>query len=244
MNVVILAAGYGTRLYPLTKNKAKPLLLVNGKPIINFILDKVSDLKKDYKISQIKVVSNNKFYNDFKTWNKKYKVNAEIINDGSNSPEERKGAILAIKYAVGKAKDDFLVLGGDNLFEDDLKGFMSLTRQRTKMPCVGLFDVKTKKNAVRFGIVEINRQMRLLSLDEKPKKPKSTLAATCIYFFPKETIGLLDVFLKEHQSTDASGKYIEWLIKQTKVYGTVFQGKWLDIGHSDALKEAAGIFKP
>ncbi|MDD5069359.1 MAG: nucleotidyltransferase family protein [Candidatus Omnitrophica bacterium] len=243
MNVVILAAGYGTRLYPLTKNTAKPLLLVNGKPIINFILDKVYGLSKDYKISRIKVVSNNKFYNDFKKWNEKYKVNAEIINDGTNCPQERKGAILAIKYAIGKSKEDFLVLGGDNLFEDDLKEFMALTRQRKKMPCVGLFDVKTKKNAVRFGIVETNRQMRLISLDEKPKKPKSTLAATCIYFFPKETAGLLDVFLREHQGTDASGKYIEWLIKQTKVYGTVFKGKWLDIGHNDALKEAAVIFK-
>jgi len=133
-------------------------------------------------------------------------------------------------------------MGGDNLFEDDLKDFLRLS-YKLRYPCLGLYDVGDKEEAKRFGIVKLNSRKRVVEFEEKPKRPKSTLSATCIYFFPKNSLKLLDLFVSTHDNVDAAGRYIAWLSKKTKVYGEVFKGEWLDIGHKDTLKVAEKIFK-
>ena len=243
MKVVILAAGYGTRLYPLTINTPKPLLLVNNEPIINFLIRKIEVLKKYFSIEKIKIVTNNKFYQQFEEWKEKYKINAVILNDGSNTPEERRGAIRAIKFAIEDDDGgDWLVMGGDNLFEDDLVGFVDYSFKHKPYPCVGIYDVKKKELATRLGVVKLNYRKRIIELVEKPPQPATTLSATCIYFFPHQSLRFLDTFLACHTHTDASGKYIEWLIKKTKVYGYLLKGEWVDIGHKDSLQEAEKKF--
>ena len=243
MRIIVLAAGYGTRLYPLTKRIAKPLIPVNNKPIINFLIEKIDKLKKVFPIEDIVVVSNNKFYKAFCNWKKKYKLKLKIINDGSNSPDDRLGAIQDIEFAIENKNKDYLVVGGDNLFEDSLADFLKFALSKNPYPCVGLYDVKSKKEATRFGVVKINQKKKLIELKEKPKRPTSTLAATCIYYFPKKSLRFLDLFVGENGKLDAAGKYIGWLVKKTNVFGYTLKGKWLDIGHFDCLKLAERIFR-
>jgi glucose-1-phosphate thymidylyltransferase len=243
MRVVILAAGYGTRLYPLTLRIAKPLLPINNKPIINFLIDKVENLRKYFPVTEVVIVVNNKFYKSFISWKKKYKIEAKIINDGSDSPRDKLGAIKDIKFAIQDANTDWLVMGGDNLFEDDLIDFVRFSYDKKPYVALGIYDVRSKSVARRFGIVKLNDKNQIVSFQEKPKRPISTLAASCVYFFPKHTLGSLDSFIYENKNVDASGQYIAWLAKSTKVFGYKFKGKWIDIGHFDALKEAKRLFK-
>jgi len=243
MRIAILAAGYGTRLYPLTEGIAKPLVPVNNKPMINYLVDKIKVLGKNFSIEEVRVVVNNKFYKSFLTWKKKYKVKAKILNDGSNSPDDRLGAIKDMKFAIGPTKADWLVLGGDNLFRDDLVKFIKFAKEKSPYPSIGLYDVKYKKMATRFGVVVLNKRKRIVKFQEKPKKPLSTLAASCVYFFPKQSLYLFDSFISKNENVDASGRYIAWLTKELKVFGYALEGKWIDIGHFDSLKQAEREFK-
>ncbi len=242
MKVLILAAGYGTRLYPLALNTSKALIRVNNKPIINFLIEKIEILKKRYFIKEIRVVVNDKFYKDFLIWKNKYKIKAEILNDGSTKPEDRLGAVKDIKFAIGGKGEDWLVLGADNLFEDNFTNFIEFALNKRPYSSIGLYDVKHKKEAMRFGIAALNSRKRIVKLREKPKNPFSTLASSCIYFFPKESLGLLDSFIAYNKNADAAGKYIEWLVEKSKVFGYTFKGRWIDIGHFDSLRLAGRTF--
>lgn len=243
MRVLILAAGYGTRLYPLTLNLPKSLVPIRNKPLMNFLIEKINSLKEKFEIEEVLVVSNNKFYKYFLDWKRKYQVEAEILNDGSNSPHDRLGAVKDIKFAIGKKNGDWLILGGDNLFEDDLKKFVVFSYKNKPYSCIGLHDVVKKRLATRYGVVKIDSGRKIIGFAEKPKNPFSTLAATCIYFFPEESLSFLDKFLSVETNTDAAGKYICWLAKQTRVYGYTMSGHWLDIGQKDSLIKAEMVLK-
>jgi glucose-1-phosphate thymidylyltransferase len=189
------------------------------------------------------VVVNGKFYRNFLAWKKKYKIKAKILNDGSNSPDDRLGAIKDMKFAIAGTKADWLILGGDNLFRDDLTDFIEFARTNKPYPSIGLYDVKDRKMATRFGVVMLNRKKRIIEFQEKPKRPLSTLAASCVYFFPRESLNLFDSFIAGNGSVDASGQYIAWLAKESQVFGYALKGKWIDIGHFDSLKQAEKEFK-
>ena len=242
MRIAILAAGYGTRLYPLTLKVAKPLIAINGKPMINFLIDKIKILSNKFDIEEIRIVVNNKFHKSFLAWKKKYKIKAKIINDGSNNNDDRLGAVKDMKLALGDTGADWLVLGGDNLFGDDLSKFIKFSSGKKPYSCIGLYDVKSKKAATRFGVVTLNKNKRIIKFQEKPKKPASTLAASCVYFFPKKSLRFLNSFIKNNINIDASGKYIGWLSREDKVFGYKLDGEWIDIGHFDSLKEAEKTF--
>ncbi|MCM8819797.1 MAG: nucleotidyltransferase family protein [Candidatus Omnitrophica bacterium] len=236
MRVLILAAGYGTRLYPLTLELPKPLIKIKNKPIINFLIDKILTLEKYFKIEDVRVVTNNKFYNTFLEWKNIYKINAKIFNDGTNSPQDRLGAIKDIQFAIETINDDWLIIGGDNLFEDTLVEFLKFSQKNKPYVTIGVCKLKNKKDASKFGIVELDANGCILRFEEKPKIPFSDLAASCIYFFPKESLYLLKEFLDSKKNTDASGKYISWLVKNNKVFGYILNGRWFDIGHFEILK--------
>lgn len=237
MKTLILAAGYGTRLYPLTKNKPKPLLPVAKKPIIDYILDKLNEVSE---LKAIIVISNNKFFSKFKTWakatEKKFnKFSIKILNDGSNTPEDRLGAIGDIIFSLKKEKikEDILIVGGDNIFDFNLKNFVLFAKQKRPQVSIGLYDIEDIKKASRFGIVRINKSKRLVSFEEKPRSPKSSLVAICLYYFPKESLRYIFDYIEDKQNTDAPGQYIRWLYKKRSVYGFAFKGIWHDIGHLD-----------
>ncbi len=243
MKTIILAAGYGTRLYPLTKNKAKALLSVGNRTLIDFTVEKILEILPQDNI--IIVVSNSRFYADFLRWKEAYSEKAKIaiLDDGSTNVEDRRGAVGDIYFAVEKEsiKEDILVMGSDNIFDWRLDGFLEFAHAKST-PTVGLYDLEDYDKARRFGVAEIDTENKIVSFLEKPQNPPSTLISVCLYYFPQDSLSLIEEYLKKENSRDAAGSYIKWLSEKTKVYGYVFKGKWLDIGHKDSLEKAKSIF--
>ncbi|MCM8773290.1 MAG: nucleotidyltransferase family protein [Candidatus Omnitrophica bacterium] len=238
MKVLILAAGYGTRLYPLTINTSKALLPIKGKVLLNFIMDKIDNLKKFFPIEEVIIVSNERFYKDFLDWKKKFKFDVRVINDGTSSPENRKGAVGDIDFVIGKevVESDWLVVGSDNFFDWGLSDFVHFSLDKRPAITVGVYDLKDKNKATRFGVVKLLDTMKVKDFVEKPKEPFSTCVAVCIYFLCKESLKYIRRFIEETKGVDAVGKYIEWMVKNYTVYGYEFEGNWLDVGHKDALE--------
>jgi len=242
MKALILAAGYATRLYPLTKDMPKPLLDVAGKPIIDYIIDKIKAVKA---IDEVVIVSNNKFSAQFKAWldNKpKETLKYKLVNDGSNTVEDRLGAVGDIDLSIKECavKDDLLIVAGDNLFDFNLNDFIAFSRKNSPYHAICLYhDENQLTDLSRFGIVQVDSNSMVTDFEEKPKAPKSRFIATCVYFIPKQKVHLIDAYMKQGNHRDTPGSYIKWLTKQDRVYGNVCNGTWFDLGDVDALKEAS-----
>ena len=244
MKVLLLAAGYATRLYPLTLNQPKPLLPVAGKPIIEFILDKVEVLEK---IDEIFIVTNNKFCKHFEDWSKGYSTSKKItvINDGTMTNDDRLGATGDIEFVIEKEniKSDLLVLAGDNIFKADLKNFINFSLSKRPSISLGLYDVKDLELAKKYGIVSLDDSKKVIEFKEKPQQPNSTLAASCVYFFPKEKINIVKEYLNTDNAKDAPGYFLEWLSMKDSIFGYVLDQKWLDIGDKESYEEANNEFR-
>lgn len=246
MKALILAAGYATRLYPLTKDNPKPLLKIAGRPIINYIIDKLGAIKE---IDEIIVVSNDRFFSNFKSWLKGLRTDKKIsiINDRTKSEKARIGAIGDIAFVVGKKtiKNDLLVIGGDNLFTGCLNDFVSFSIAKKSAFTLGLFDTHDKKQASNYGVVHIDKTKRVIDFQEKPILAKSSLVAMCLYYFPADKLCWLKQYMgigRRLKRRDATGSYIQWLLSKEPVYGFVFQGCWYDIGQIDSYRMADGLF--
>jgi glucose-1-phosphate thymidylyltransferase len=233
MKALILAAGYATRLYPLTKEYPKPLLAVGKQPIINYILDKLQALEE---IDEIIVVTNSKFILRFKKWAKllKPRVALRLVDDLTKSLDDRLGAIGDMHFAIEKSRiaDDLLVIGGDNLFDADLTGFVSFAKtQSAGHPTIGVYELKDKSEARNYGVIKLDQDRRVIDFQEKPRYPESSLVAMCLYYFPRSKLGLIGEYLQHKgDKRDATGFYIAWLKQREPVYGFIFTGNWYDIG--------------
>lgn len=237
MKAIILAAGYATRLYPLTLNKAKPLLPVANKPMINYIVDGLSEVAD---IDRIYVVTNNKFYKDFCVWKDSYKFNKEvcIINDKTTSDSNKLGAIGDIDLVIKEMDidDDIIVVAGDNLFSYELKNFVSFFKKNGL--CIASYKYPYKNELSSYGIVEVDKTNRITGFQEKPKQPHSDLVALCVYGFPKNKLGVIKNYISSGHNQDAPGYYIEWLVQKETVYSCIFTGMWHDIGSHEAYNRA------
>ncbi|MFH1586828.1 MAG: nucleotidyltransferase family protein [Candidatus Diapherotrites archaeon] len=235
MKAIILAAGYGTRLYPLTKNKPKPMLEIKGKTIIEYILEKISAVKD---VDKIYIVTNAKFFDTIDRYIEELGMDGKIkvVNDHTESNEDRLGAIGDIAYVVDDKKidEDILVVAGDNLFEYSLVELVDFFKEKGST-AVALHDVKDKKLAQNYGIVEIDKNGKIISFEEKPKKPKSTLVSTGCYMFAKEDLDDIRAVLKRNSGMDNSGDFIKMLSRKKSVYGKPFREKWFDIGSFESL---------
>lgn len=243
MKALILAAGYGTRLAAIAKDTPKPLLDVAGKPLIDYTVDKLKSIKG---LDEIVVVSNNKFYHIFCAWAKTHKdFKIRIVNDGTNVPEERLGSVGDINFVWSreKAADDWLIIGGDNIFIEDLNPFMTKAESRKPAMSIGLYDLKDIAGANKFGVAAVDASDKIISFEEKPEKPKSSLIVMCLYYFPKESLGFIDEYKLVSKTLDAAGSYIAWLSQKKNVYGFQFNEKWYDIGSVEALRDAQEFFK-
>lgn len=245
MKVLILAAGYGTRLYSLVQDTPKALLEINGEPLIHYILDKLESLSG---LNEVIVVTNDKFYAAFTDWarnRKAYRCPIAIINDGTKTPEERLGSIGDIDFIIKKKRleDDVLVVGADNLFDYGLKEYVDFARSKSPCVTIGLYDVGDVKEARRFGVVGLDGHNKVTSFEEKPSQPKSSLIAMCCYYLPQNSLGLVADYLAESGTADTAGDYIRWLHQKKHVYGFQFCGKWYDIGSVETYKEAQEKFK-
>ena len=244
MKVLILAAGYGTRLYSLVKDKPKALLEINNKPLINYILDRIGNLSN---LTEVFIVTNEKFYAVFQEWADQQPVlpyAITIINDDTKSPEDRLGSIGDIDFSIKQERidDDLLVIGSDNLFDFNIDEYIEFAQSKVSSVSIGLYDINDWKSAVNFGIVLLGEDHKIVSFEEKPEKPKSTLAAMCFYYLPKNSLCMVEDYLVETGKSDKAGDYIRWLCQKNDVYGFKFIGKWYDIGSVEAYKEAQEKF--
>lgn len=242
MKAIILAAGYATRLYPLTKNKAKPLLEVGGKPILEHIMDKVQEVKE---IDHVYIVTNNKFANDFEQWSKGYQGSQKItvVNDQTTSNDDRLGAIADIEYAIETQgiDEEILVLAGDNIFDLKLTDFVDFYR-RVKSDSITVHKLSDEEELKQTGVIEMDSSQLVTSFEEKPKQPKSNLAVPPIYIYQKETLPLFKTYLEEGNNPDAPGYFIPWLIERSYVYAYLFTGFRYDIGTIESYEKAQSLF--
>ncbi len=242
MDAIILAAGYATRLYPLTENTPKSLLNVAGKPIIEYIIKKLEEIAL---INKIYVVTNDKFKNNFKKWLNEFDAEKpiEIINDGTKSNQDRLGALGDIYYTINlkNLDNDIIIIAGDNLFELSLADVVNFFKKR-KSNVIVLHDVEDFELARHYGVVEVENNI-VVNFEEKPIAPKSTLASTGIYLFTKKTLELIKKYIAQGNNTDKAGKFIEWLHKRDKVHSYVTDKKWYDIGSLEQLEKANKYYK-
>lgn len=245
MNALILAAGYATRLYPLTLNKAKPLLEVGGKPMIEWLFDNLVSVPG---LRTVYVVTNNKFAKDFQDWANRYQdrhreMKIKIINDGSTSDDDKLGAIGDINLVLtgeGLTNDDLLVVAGDNLFEQPLTDFVNAAKNSPAT--VAVHDVGDLEAMKKYGTVTIDDKGVITNFEEKPKQPKSTLAAVALYYYARETLSLFTTYLAAGNNPDQPGLFLQWLYTRKPVGTFEIKGRWLDIGSKETLENADKIF--
>lgn len=238
MKSLILAAGYGTRLYPLTIDQPKVLLKIAGKCILERIIRKIESVGD---CSDLYIVSNARFYEGIKNWcsGQKFDFPVDIINDHTTSNDDRLGAIgdIELFLKLKNPDSDLLIIAGDNLFEFDLADFVSFSRKKDRL-CVALFDVKDLSSAVRYGIVSVDEKQKVVRFQEKPPKPESTLASTGIYYLPRHVLGAFAEYMATGRSKDAPGNFVQWMSETHEVYGYTFTQGWYDIGDLAMLKKA------
>lgn len=239
MKALILAAGYGTRLYPYTQYFPKPLIKVGKKPIIDSLVEKLEELDD---LSKIIVVTNDRFFGQFEKWRKSLKAKHKVViyNDLTKSPEEKLGAVadMALVFKNEGNKEDFLVIGGDNYFHEPLTDFVAFARTKSPNICVGVVDVKKKAEARDYGVVGLNRSGRITKFWEKPARPITTLVAMCLYHFPAAKLRLANEYLKSCDTChDTIGLYISWLTRKYNVYGFTFLDSWYDVGSHHIYKK-------
>ncbi len=238
MRSLILAAGYGTRLYPLTLDRPKALLKIGGKSICERLLGKLQETEK---CNGAYIVTNDKFCGMIDSWvrEREFAYPVEVINDNTTSNDDRLGAIGDMHLVVDlkKPEEDLLIIAGDNLFEFDLLSFIRFAQKKRSL-CVALYDVKDFDLAKKYGIVKIDRDGRMEKFQEKPAEPESTLASTGIYYFPKSILEDLDDYMASGLTKDAPGNFISWIASKKDVYGFVFTEKWYDIGDKRSFERA------
>jgi glucose-1-phosphate thymidylyltransferase len=240
VKAIILAAGYATRLRPLTDTWAKELLPIGGKPIIDWILDRVAEVPE---VDEVHVVTNSRKAPAFEAWAKGRAVT--IHDDGTTSNDDRLGAIGDMQFVLERTQfdDDLLVIAGDNLFEFSLSDFVAFWRSQGRASALAVRDVGSLELASHYGIVSLNDEGRLLDFVEKPADPPSTLAATATYIFHRVHAPLIGAYLSGDHSPDQPGRFVGWLQRHEPVYGWAFDETWYDVGNYDQLLEADNRFR-
>jgi glucose-1-phosphate thymidylyltransferase len=235
VNAIILAAGYATRLKPLTDTWAKELLPVGGRPIIDRIVDGLAAVDE---IEAVHVVTNARKADGFRVWAEDRDV--IVHDDGTPSNEDRLGAIGDMQFVIDRAgiDDDLLVIAGDNLFEFELSEFVDYWRSKGTASALAVRDVGTLELARRYGIVDLADDGRILDFVEKPEDPPSTLAATATYLYHRAHVPLVRTYLDEGNPPDQPGRLVGWLHRREPVYGWTFDAGWYDIGDHEQLLEA------
>lgn len=241
MKCLILAAGYATRLYPLTENFPKPLLKVQDKTILDWLIDDIDTLGA---IDEYVVISNHKFAEHFNAWAEKKSQNITVIDDGTTSNENRLGAVCDVQFAIDELNidDDMLVIAGDNLLDFSLTKFIEYAKAKNTS-CIMRYYEADEKRLTKCGVVEIDGNDKILGMEEKPSAPKSNWCCPPFYYYTKNDARLVKKGIENGCGTDAPGSYIAWLCTQTEVHAMEMPGKRYDIGNLESYNRVQEEYK-
>lgn len=236
MKLLVLAAGYATRLYPLTLDTPKPLLEVGGRPMVENVLDAVLPIGVD----EIYLVTNSRFAGRFHGWAGGYEREVRVIDDGTTDDATKRGAIGDIALVLDRERidDDLAVVAGDNLFGERLTGFPP----RRDAPVLAVYDVGDLEAIKQYNAIEIDDGSRITFFEEKPAEPRSTLTGIALYFYPRDALPMIRRYVEEGLNPDQPGRLVQWLYPQMPVYTWRVPGLWFDIGSKEQLAEADRIF--
>lgn len=243
MKALILAAGYATRLYPLTQNFPKPLLEIGGMTILDRLLE---DLDKIKEIDQHIVVTNATFAPIFQKWlaNRKYAKHVLIVDDGTTTNDNRLGAVKDILFVLDslQIEDDLLVLAGDNVVDFSFENFIKFAVEKGRS-CLTCHDEPSIPALQKTGVLEATEDMRVLAMHEKPQVPPSHWAVPPFYYYRKTDLPFIRKALENGCGADAPGNLMAWLCKQTEVYAWPLPGKRYDIGDLASYEAVNNLFK-
>ncbi|MCF0261559.1 MAG: nucleotidyltransferase family protein [Sphaerochaetaceae bacterium] len=241
MTCIVLAAGYATRMYPLTLDFPKPLLDVGGKPILDWLCDDIASCN----VENFVIISNHKFYEHFASWAKN-RTNTVVLDDGSMDNDSRLGAVKDIEFAIETLKldDDLLVIAGDNVLDFSFAPFLNYFKDK-QTTCIMRYFIPNIKGPCKYGICTIGDNDKVVKMVEKPLEPESPWAVPPFYIYKKADIGLFKEGIEGGCGTDAPGSFIEWLCKQTTVHAMEMPGQRYDVGSIEGYekikKEYRGI---
>ncbi|MGC8992961.1 MAG: nucleotidyltransferase family protein [Thermoplasmata archaeon] len=240
MNGIILAGGFAKRLMPISEFIPKPLLPIDGRPLLDIIIDKIKEIDTE----KIVISINKRFEKEFNFYLKcRNDENLKILVEPTMREEEKFGAVKGILYAMENSGDnDYLVVAGDNYFDFNLKPFYEFAIKNNKITIVG-YDIENIELSKNYGVFSLENN-KIKNFVEKPEKPFSSIVSTGIYYFPKDSVDLIKKYLMESENKDQIGKLIQWLINKTDVYAVVLKGKWVDIGNLDIYRELYNSFLP
>ena len=241
MNAVILAAGYATRLYPLTLDRPKALLPVAGRPMVEHLLLRLEGVEG---LDAIHLVTNSKFAGAFREWAAGWDgQEVQIVDDGTSDEKTKLGAIGDLELTIRAAAidDDLIVLAGDNLFSESLAPFGAFARAKAA-PIIGVYDVGDLEAIRRYNSITLDEDDRLTYFEEKPEHPRTTLTGIALYFYPRKSLGAVREYLAAGNNPDQPGRLVEWLYPREPVYAWRVPGRWYDIGSAETLAEADRAF--
>lgn len=241
MEAIVLCGGFGKRLEPVTIFTPKALLTLNGRPLVDYI---VNDLGKIEDVNRIILSTNKKFEDQFNYWielkrKSGFEKEIELVVEPTQSDDSKLGAVKGMVYAKRKAKvnGDLLVILGDNFYTFNLRQILK-GMMRHKEPSIVAYYIGSMEGASKFGVVKVDSKGIVQEFEEKPARPKSSLVSTGIYFYPRESLGMLDEYVRSSGKADDIGNFIKWLSKRTQVHAIVPKsGEWFDIGSLDGYNE-------
>lgn len=241
MKCLILAAGYATRLYPLTENFPKPLLEVQGKTILDWLIE---DMDRAEVIDEYVVISNHKFAGHFNAWAAGKPQKITVVDDGTDSNETRLGAVRDIQFAIDALglEDDLLVLAGDNLLDFSLTRFIAYGREKDA-PCTLRYYEPSHQKLLKSGVVTVDDQDRILRMTEKVPNPETHWVSVAFYYYPRRVAGLVAQALAEGCGKDAPGSYLIWLSQRVPSYAMEMPGHRYDIGDLASYEQVQREYK-
>ena len=243
MKCLILAAGYATRLYPLTENFPKPLLKVREKTILDWLVD---DLDTAGVIDEYVVISNHRFAHHFEDWAKTKQQRITVVDDGTSTNETSLGAVKDIQFAIERLglDDDMVVIAGDNVLDFSLTKFLAYAQQKGTA-CIMRYYEHSEQKLHKTGVVQVDENDKILNMEEKPANPKSNWCCPPFYYYTREAAKLVAKGIEAGCGTDAPGSFIAWLCTQVTVHAMEMPGKRYDIGNLESYeqvqKEYGGI---
>ena len=241
MKCIILAAGYATRLYPLTENFPKPLLTVGEKTILDWLVD---DIDRAGEVDEYVVISNHRFAHHFEAWAGTKAQKITVVDDGTETNETRLGAVKDIQYAIDQLglDDDMLVIAGDNVLDFSLTKFIAYAKEKNASAIMRYYEPDDKK-LLKCGVVTVNGSDAIMEMTEKSPTPATHWCCPPFYYYTREDAKLVQKGIDSGCGTDAPGSYIAWLCHQTTVYAMEMPGRRYDVGNLQSYEQVKAEYR-